>query len=231
MKPRALDLFCGAGGATRGLQMAGFHVTGIDNCPQPRYVGDSFVRGDALQPPIKLEEFDLIWASPPCQAYSIGNARWRYDYPDLIDETRALLHGQSITVIENVASAPLRADIVLTGLMFDLPLIRRRHFEISGFPAPFLLYRQTTGTVTNGDLACVAGHGANRAWNGGGHGNWSQLPLDLKERLSRRNNKAGWAEAMQIDWMLRDEMAEAIPPAYAEFIGRAILDYIGRKAA
>ena len=61
---RALDLFCGAGGATRGLQDAGFHVTGVDCKPQPRYPGDRFIEGDALAfDPVALRAFDLIWAS------------------------------------------------------------------------------------------------------------------------------------------------------------------------
>ena len=100
LKPRALDLFCGAGGATRGLQLAGFHVTGVDLKPQPRYVGDVFHQADALTFPLDdcytcqgtgnfychdedgdflrcddcdgtgSARWDFIWASPPCQAFT-----------------------------------------------------------------------------------------------------------------------------------------------------------------
>jgi DNA (cytosine-5)-methyltransferase 1 len=218
---RALDLFCGAGGSARGLQNAGFWVLGIDHRAQPRYAGDAFIQADALRPPIRLEAFDLIWASPPCQAFSIANTRWGYEYPDLIDGTRAMLLAAGVPfVIENVATAPIRADVVLVGSMFDLDIARRRHFEIQGFAAPFALIPQTTKTTMNGGLACVAGHGANRGrWKG----SWSTMPAELRARLSARNCKAGWQEAMDIDWMRRDELAQAIPPAYSEFIARAFL--------
>jgi len=120
---RALDLFCKAGGATKGLQRAGFHVTGVDIERQPRYCGDAFVQADALNPPFDLAGFDFIWASPPCQAHSPLKAVTKKEYPDLIPQTRALLQasGRPYT-IENVVGARLRDPVRLCGGMFGLHL-------------------------------------------------------------------------------------------------------------
>lgn len=85
-KPLLLDCFCGAGGCTRGYQMAGFEVIGIDINRQPHYIGDDFIQMDALEAlriliggeyitgrtgrQYYLSDFAVIHASPPCQGYS-----------------------------------------------------------------------------------------------------------------------------------------------------------------
>ena len=128
---KALDLFSGQGGATRGLQMAGYHVTGVDIDPQPRYIGDAFIQGDALT--FDLDGYDLIWASPPCQAYSeLTPMEARADHPDLIDPIRTRLKAQTAPwIIENVAGArrKLHNPFMLCGSMFGLDVWRHRYFE------------------------------------------------------------------------------------------------------
>ena len=130
---RALDLFCGAGGVCAGLQEAGFIVTGIDIKEQPDYPG-KFILGDALDPPVDLKDFDFIWASPPCQAYSVANNSHKAEHPMLIEKTRKLLaqHYNHVTCIENVTGAPIREDLTLTLPMFgNFTHPHRRIFELS----------------------------------------------------------------------------------------------------
>lgn len=201
--PSALDLFCCAGGSGKGLMDAGFDVTGIDIEPQPRYPG-RFVQADALRLPFRLDAFDLIWASPPCQAHSVGSRRWREtrDYPDLIAATRDLLAAHPMTIIENVPGAPIRRDLILTGAMFGLETYRRRHFETS-----FLVMAPDPGRPF-GPKTRV---GSFTAAGNGGHG---------------PNRPRMWAEKMGVPWMVtKHEIRQAIPPIYAEFISRAALRY------
>ncbi len=146
---KALDLFCCAGGATRGLQMAGFHVTGVDINPQPRYCGDVFIQADATnfkfswtgefvggssdhhpeicdQCGLHWEQhYDFVWASPPCQAWTrLRVLHPQREYPKLIEPMRTKLH-ESCTpwAMENVEGAPMGDSgnlIMLCGTMFGL---------------------------------------------------------------------------------------------------------------
>lgn len=217
-QPRALDLFCGAGGVAKGLQRAGFHVTGVDIRPQPRYCGDVFVQADALNPPFDLAGFDFIWASPPCQRFTDGaTARMAKGatYPDLIEPVRSMLTAAGRPfAIENVMRAPIRADLVLHGHMFGLRVIRRRKFEISWRwfdlvpPLPRGLLRE--------GFVCLVGTGT---------------PTGVREMGLPHYTAADCRDAIGIDWMTRAELSQAIPPAYSEFIGRAALNHLQRAVA
>jgi DNA (cytosine-5)-methyltransferase 1 len=127
-RPRALDLFCNAGGASMGLHLAGFDIVGVDLVDQPNYPF-TFKKADAMTYP--LDGFDLIHASPPCQRYAIVTG-WRGnpdDHPDLLEPTLERLRSQTTPwVVENVPEAIGRPDLVLCGTMFGLPVKRHRHF-------------------------------------------------------------------------------------------------------
>lgn len=208
---RALDLFCKAGGATKGLQRAGFHVTGVDIEAQPHYCGDNFIQSDALvmNPRAIRRAYDFVWASPPCQAYAQAALSQRNsgkEYPALIPDTRELLVAIGLPyVIENVIDAPLLSAIMLCGSMFGLRTWRHRLFEVPWWKMRLLPPCNHTGLGI-----CVVGHGT-PSWiiakNGG-----KCVPI------------AEMRAAMGIDWMNREELSQAIPPAYSEFIGRQFLE-------
>ena len=215
---RLLDLFCGAGGAARGYQRAGFCVLGVDVNPQPRYAGCQFVQTDALEYVAEHgHEYDAIHASPPCQGYSImRNLPWLKDreYPMLIDPVRELLEQTARPwVIENVMGAHLSAGW-LCGTMFGLPFYRHRAFATSFFwlqPGhPRHLESIRPGHSLAGRAREIVFAPRNGIKGGVGH-------------------TTGWkaaSEAMGIDWMKQGELTQAIPPAYTEFIGRALASAI-----
>jgi DNA (cytosine-5)-methyltransferase 1 len=220
-KPRALDLFCCAGGVTKGLQRAGFHVTGVDIRPQPRYCGDAFYQMDALA--ADCGEFDFIWASPPCQAHSamrtMPDAK---PHPDLIPATRELLGASGRPyVIENVEGAPLISPILLCGTMFglgceDAELRRHRLFECS-FPVlvPNCRHGQRRACV-----GVYGGHLRNRQRTIGVYGEGVRDSVRKVDKGRADFNVEQGREAMGIDWMTLAELCQAIPPAYSEFIGK-----------
>ena len=145
MRPRLLDLFCGAGGCSVGYNRAGFDVVGVDAAPMPRYPFE-FHQGDALEYlTAHGHEFEAIHASPPCQFYSnlrhMPNAK--KTHLDLVAPTRAaLVTTDKPDVIENVPGAPLLNPTMLCGTMFGLgtgeaDLRRHRLFETNW---PLVLY-------------------------------------------------------------------------------------------
>jgi DNA (cytosine-5)-methyltransferase 1 len=209
-KPRLLDLFCGAGGAARGYQRAGFYVIGVDIAPQPRYAGDEFIQADAMTFP--LDGFDVVHASPPCQAYSDLQKQSKREYPDLVAATRERLSDR-FYVIENVESAPLINPVVLCGTMFDgLRVLRHR-----GFESPLKL-----ATRAHGAHPLVYTMDKRKAH----YGLLDELQAYVQVTGGGNCSKAAAASAMGIDWMTKTEMNEAIPPAYAEYIGRQLMEVL-----
>ncbi len=223
-RPKLLDLFCGAGGAAMGYHRAGFEVVGVDIKPQPHYPFE-FHQADALTYP--LEGYDAYHASPPCQDDSIATQKWKnrgYIYPQLIEPTRQLLikTGKPY-VVENVTGAKRRLNnpILLCGLTFGLKVVRHRWFEVEPFIlSPGHSSRQCHGAVTRKiAINDPAGHGMSghtyRALIVAGHGGNSQS-----------FRWQDWQEAMDINWMSKQEFTQAIPPAYTEYIGKYLITAI-----
>ena len=194
MKPKLLDLFCGAGGSAKGYQRAGFYVVGVDIKPQPHYCGDAFYQMDALEFP--LEGYDAYHASPPCQHYTMMQniVKNKTNHPDLISLTRdRLITMGKPYIIENVYKAPLKGHLMLCGTSFGLRIIRHRFFE-----CPWL-HLGLLPPCNHKDV----------------YDPWHKDGVGQRGKLS---------EAMGIDWfMTRPEVREAIPPAYTEYIGRQLI--------
>lgn len=222
-RPRALDLFCGAGGASMGLHRAGFDVTGIDIRPQPRYPF-RFIQADALAPPVDLTGFDFIWASPPCQAHTSLKTMWNAKpHENLVDDTRALLVAAGVPfAIENVPGAPLENPLILCGSMFglgvgDAELRRHRLFETSWFLLSPPCQHGAADTI---DI--YGGHQRNRRRRTIGiHGEGCRDARRKSDRSVDDFTVGDGRKAMGIDWMTLAELCQAIPPAYSEFIARA----------
>lgn len=206
MKPRLLDLFCGAGGAGMGYALAGFEVVGVDIKPQPRYPFQ-FVQADALLYAARYGHlFDAIHASPPCQfASRIINPQKGRDpkHTNWIPATRIVLQriGKPYA-IENVPGAKehLYDPLKLSGSMFGLSIFRDRYFETK--PAIYFT------AMPRYDFVPVVVNGSSKQ----GH-----------PRIEAMK------KAMDIHWMTKDELRQAIPPAYTQYIGGYLLAAINRK--
>lgn len=214
----ALDLFCCAGGASDGLSRAGFGVMGADISEQPEYPY-TFMHGNALHMLERnLRQYDLIWASPPCQAFTAYKRRKDHVKPalNLIPETRAMLRAAGVPyIIENVPGAPLENPITLCGSMFGLDVKRHRIFECS-FPV--------TPPKCNHDV-------------------WTPRFPQATNRTNRRKTvEVGvyripletQRKAMGVDRNVSlNKLSQMVPPAYAEWLGLQARAWImtQRKAA
>lgn len=202
-----------------GYHRAGFKVIGVDIQPQPHYPFE-FVQADAIDFLSTLDEddmwgawgFEAIHASPPCQEFSVTRSVHPHlHYPDLIEPIRVALVKSGLPwVMENVPGAPLYRSLVLCGCMFEgLRVYRRRLFEsnvmLLGMSCrkhrvPVARGKQRRARYDEGYFVTVAGDPGRRVGNA----------------------------AMGIDWMTGNEVSQAIPPAYTEYIGRQLLQALGQ---
>ncbi|MEV6727286.1 DNA methylase [Streptomyces sp. NPDC051364] len=228
-RPALLDLFWCAGGAAMGYHRAGFAVTGVDIRPRPNYPF-ALRQGDALTVLAELiasgeiAAYSFIHGSPPCQdgcALTIGTNRamgWGREHVQLIPELRVLLDATGLPyVIEQPnGKAPVRKDISLCGEMFGLGVLRHRNFELGGWSTAKPKHVRHRGYV--------------RGWR---HGEYRDGPYVAA--YGKGGGKATVPEmstAMGIDWTdVHEELTEAIPPAYSQWIGTQFLTRARLEAA
>jgi DNA (cytosine-5)-methyltransferase 1 len=225
VRPLLLDLYCCQGGIARGFHEAGFDVVGVDKDPQPRYPGMAFIQADVLG---FLRGFNpwaygnrryvFVHASPPCQRDSVlsksHNGRPQ-DHPDLIGPTREALEELGLPfIIENVGGArhKLRDPIMLCGTMFEgLRVTRHRFFECHGWtPGP------------------TPPHGAHplhytRDKRKAHYGRLDEMEAFVMVNGGGNCSNAAAADAMGIDWMTKQGLNEAIPPAYGRWLGEQFI--------
>jgi DNA (cytosine-5)-methyltransferase 1 len=207
---RLLDLYCKAGGASKGYADAGFEVTGVDIKKQKRYPYE-FIQADCLEIMQDLDflrSFDAIAASPPCQTHSrtkhLRDAQGKTtDKVDLIPQTREKLIESGIPyVIENVPGAPLINPVQMCGSSFGLKVRRHRLFESN-----LQLIGSTCDHKTQGKPVGIYGSMRDEIPKGG------HTAKSIEEAR----------DAMGIEWMLWGDLVEAIPPRYTYEIGKQLI--------
>jgi DNA (cytosine-5)-methyltransferase 1 len=217
-----LDGCCGAGGAARGFVQAGHTVWGIDVAPQPNYMKSGaagFLQADILEALASpwIRNVDLVHCSPPCQRHSkMTNCRpgLAQTYPDLVPQVRKLLLDTGLPyVIEQPEGGAMLIDpVTLCGWQFGYETYRHRRFETGGgfsFTAPEPPAPPSNPRACGWDHpvpAARAGH-----WE---PGKFVSVAGHERVGLTRK--------VMAIDWTNREELAEAIPPYFTEWIGRQI---------
>jgi len=215
------DLFCKAGGSAMGLHRAGFEVVGFDIEPQPRYPFEFHLQ-DALT--VDLSNFDAVWASPPCQFYSrLRHLPWLKNkvYWRSIPPTRDWVQANGKPyIIENVEDAAwdMVNPTTLCGQSLGLSLYRHRCFET--WPMMMLSpgHQKHTKIIEPGR--------ATLSKRRHGQQGFKEINRDsIADHISDAQEKKAQI-AMGIDWMTKAELTQAIPPAYAEFLGKQLMEYL-----
>lgn len=181
-----------------GYHRCGYYVVGVDHKLQPHYAGDDFIKSNAIEylttnlDYIK-SHYHLIHASPPCQRWCAGSNLDMHE--DLITPLQPILQSLGIPyIIENVKWTPLKPPPNLS-----------KPLELCGSMFGLGTYRDRW-FETNFDV--VQPHHPKHV-----------APEEMKQIVGRFGDVEAGAWAMGINWMTRDELTQAIPPAYTGYIG------------
>ena len=232
------DGFCCAGGAGAGYERAGWHTVGCDIDPKPLrhnphecYQGDVLAVLDTLLDGgmwhgYRLGDFQAFHCSPPCQDYSpatgwLRPGRTRKQHPRMIEPTRQRLIATDLPwVLENVRMAlvDMLNPVMLCGTSLGLRVQRHRIFDSSHllFAAGPCHHQPYDVSVRRQRCEYLGVRGEAHVMPSG-EIRYRNLYCPLPEAKA----------AMGIDWMNGDELGEAVPPAYTEWLGRQLLTAIG----
>ena len=211
---KLLDLFCGAGGCSVGYNRAGFDVVGVDIEPHADYPFE-LILADAVKVATDtafLSQFDVVHASPPCPRYSVATkATGTSDnHPDLVPVMRDLLNAWGgIWVMENVPGAPMPTAVTICGKAMGLQWIKRHRL----FESNVLLFSPGCACDNRGTVSVFGHSGEDRRKSAGGVR--KHVPI------------AEVRDLMGVPWMRsRDDIADAIPPAYTEYLGHQLAAHV-----
>jgi DNA (cytosine-5)-methyltransferase 1 len=247
VKPRLLNVFSGSV-CSAGYKRAGFHVTDVDIHPMPRHTGDVFIQADAIDYlAMHGHEYDAIHASPPCQTHSVitpDSAKSKH--LDLIPLTRFMLENIGVPyVIENVEGArkALRNPFMLCGTYFGLKVYRHRLFESNVMilvpshsphkdKTPSAGHKKDGSYLSPKGFISLAGHFVQvKQWDGNGKRPKHFNVMANEDGFITVTGHFGQTDygrfAMGVDWYVTNkELAQAIPPAYTEYIGRQLMQHV-----
>jgi DNA (cytosine-5)-methyltransferase 1 len=148
----------------------------------------------------------------------------RRNHPNLVGPVRLLLlRWGGAYIIENVPAAPLLDAVTMCGGAFD-SLAAVCEDGVTRHLKRHRTFESNRPLWTRG-CRCVAGEKIGVYGNGGGWANRFD-----PYRAGYKGRKAESSQAMGIDWMTIVQMSQAIPPVYAEFIGRQLFDQFQRQA-
>lgn len=153
-------LFDGAGLARLGLEQAGHECTGYEIDPSKHILSRLTGSGNCIledATSVDLSEYDAVWASPPCQAYSMANKTDHYISKyggDYLKWCLDLPH--SILWVENVVTPFARWGRLYNAAQFTKEPLQCRNRMIGGrysLPKVYCRYSRTWPNICKAIVA------------------------------------------------------------------------------